>query len=278
MMAANIRITILVDNHTGEGLAAEHGLSLFIEAGNRRILFDTGQGGALFANAEKLGIDLGKTDSLVISHGHYDHTGGIAFIQSVAPGIDMYCHPAAVLPRYGSRNGESKSLGMPSAAISAIDGFPLHKIHWANSALSLPGEIGLTGTIPRETEYEDTGERFFLDPGGYRPDPVADDMALWINTPQGPVVCVGCSHAGLVNTLNYVRRLSGAAGIRAVIGGFHLLLADDLRVGRTIDFLRSLSPELIVPCHCTGDRVVQSMKQVLGERVSAGESGAVFLF
>jgi 7,8-dihydropterin-6-yl-methyl-4-(beta-D-ribofuranosyl)aminobenzene 5'-phosphate synthase len=278
MMVDNVRITILVDNHAGEGLLAEHGLSLFIEAGNRRILFDTGQGGALFANAEKLGIDLNKTDSLVVSHGHYDHAGGISHIQSVAPGIDMYCHPAAVLPRYGTRNGESKSLGMPGTARAALDRFPSGKIHWANSALFLSGEIGLTGPIPRETEYEDTGERFFLDPEGCRPDLVADDMALWINTPQGAVVCVGCSHAGLVNTLNYVRRLSGAAGIRAVIGGFHLLLADDLRVGRTIDFLRSLSLELVVPCHCTGDRVVQSMRQVLGERVSAGRSGAVYLF
>jgi 7,8-dihydropterin-6-yl-methyl-4-(beta-D-ribofuranosyl)aminobenzene 5'-phosphate synthase len=278
MMAANIRVTILVDNHAGKGLAAEHGLSLFIEAGNRRILFDTGQGKALFANAEKLGIDLNKIDSLVVSHGHYDHTGGISHIQLVAPGIDIYCHPAAVLPRYGVRNGESKPLGMPGPALAALDRFPLGKIHWANSALFLSEEIGLTGPIPRETEYEDTGEAFFLDPEGYRPDLIADDMALWIKTPQGPVVCVGCSHAGLVNTLNYVGRLSGAAGIRAVIGGFHLLMADDLRVRRTIDFLRSLSPELVVPCHCTGDRVVQSMKQVFGERVSVGQSGAVFLF
>jgi 7,8-dihydropterin-6-yl-methyl-4-(beta-D-ribofuranosyl)aminobenzene 5'-phosphate synthase len=278
MIADTIKITILVDNQAGEGLLAEHGLSLLIEAGNRCILFDTGQGGALFANAEKLGIDLGKIDSLVVSHGHYDHTGGISHLQLVAPGINIYCHPAVVLPRYGARNDESKSLGMPTTALAALDRFPLNKIHWANKALFLSGGIGLTGPIPRETEYEDTGERFFLDPAGHRPDLVADDMALWINTPQGLVVCVGCSHAGLVNTLSYVRRLSGATVIRAVIGGFHLLLANDLRVGRTIDFLSSLSPELVVPCHCTGDRVVQSMQEVLGDRVSAGRSGAVFLF
>jgi 7,8-dihydropterin-6-yl-methyl-4-(beta-D-ribofuranosyl)aminobenzene 5'-phosphate synthase len=278
MKADNIKITILVDNQAGEGLAAEHGLSLFIEAGKRRVLFDTGQGNALSANAEKLGIDLSKIDSLVISHGHYDHAGGISLIQSVAPGIDIYCHPGTVLPRYGAGDAESRPLGMPGPALAALNRFPLEKIHWANSALFLSGWIGLTGPIPRETEFEDTGERFFLDPAGHRPDLIADDMALWINTPQGAVVCVGCSHAGLVNTLNYVCRLSGAAGIRAVIGGFHLLLANDLRVGRTIDFLRSLSPELVVPCHCTGDRVVQSMKDSLGDRVSAGRSGAVYIF
>jgi 7,8-dihydropterin-6-yl-methyl-4-(beta-D-ribofuranosyl)aminobenzene 5'-phosphate synthase len=278
VIADNIKITILVDNQAGEGLVAEHGLSLFIEAGNRRILFDTGQGNALSANSAKLEIDLSKTDSLVVSHGHYDHTGGLLHIQSVAPGIDIYCHPAAVLPRYGAGNMESKPLGMPGTALAALDRFPSHKIHWANRVLFLSGEIGLTGPIPRETEFEDTGERFFLDPEGYRPDLIADDMALWINTPQGPVVCVGCSHAGLVNTLNYVLRLSGAKKIRAVIGGFHLLHADDLRVERTIDYLRSLSPELVVPCHCTGDRVIKSMQQVLGDRVSAGRSGAVYLF
>ncbi len=278
VMWDNIRITILVDNQAGEGLSAEHGLSLLIEVENRRILFDTGQGGALTSNAQKLVIDLEKIDTLVVSHGHYDHTGGISGVYRLTSDIDIYCHPAAILPRYGMSNGQSKPLGMPGSALAALDRIPSCKVHWVHKGTDLSRNIGLTGPIPQETDYEDTGERFFLDPESKRPDFIEDDMALWINTPKGPVVCVGCCHAGLVNTLNHVRRLSGSARIRAVIGGFHLLLADDLRVGRTIDFLRSLSPELIVPCHCTGDRVVQSMQEVLGDRVSAGRSGAVYLF
>jgi 7,8-dihydropterin-6-yl-methyl-4-(beta-D-ribofuranosyl)aminobenzene 5'-phosphate synthase len=274
----NIRITILVDNQPGEGLVAEHGLSLLIEVENHRILFDTGQGGALSSNAEKLGIDLEKIDTLVVSHGHYDHTGGISRVYRLTQDIDMYCHPAAVLPRYGMSNGQSKPLGMPGSALAALGRLPSWKIHWVQKGMDLSRDIGLTGPIPRETDYEDTGERFFLDPEAKRPDLIEDDMALWISTPKGPVVCVGCCHAGLVNTLNHVRRQSGSAGIRAVIGGFHLLHAGDSRVGLTLDQLRCLSPELIIPCHCTGEMAVQSMKDVLGDRVSPGQCGATYIF
>jgi len=89
----SLKITILVDNNAGNGLSCEHGLSLWVEAGERRILLDTGQGGALSPNAEKLGIDLSRTDCLVLSHGHYDHTGGISRLLRIAPETDVCCHP-----------------------------------------------------------------------------------------------------------------------------------------------------------------------------------------
>ena len=277
-MSDDIKITILVDNLAGDGMATEHGLSLLIEADNRRILFDTGQGGALSPNAEKIGVDLGRIDTLVLSHGHYDHTGGISRVYHCAPKIDLYCHPAAVLPRYSIRDGKPKNLGMPKDALRTVDRFPSSRLHWVSKTVFLSPGIGLTGPIPRKTDYEDTGEPFFLDPGGNRPDPVEDDMALWIRTPKGPIVCVGCCHSGVVNTLRHVCSLDGASGIRAVIGGFHLLHADSPRIERTLESLRFLSPELIVPCHCTGDRVVQTMIGALGDLVKPGRAGAVYLF
>ncbi len=273
-----VTITILVDNYAGDGLSAEHGLSLWIDAGSRRILLDTGQGGALAPNAEKLGIDLSTADSLVLSHGHYDHTGGVSWAIRNAPEMEVFCHPAAVLPRYGMREGESKPLGMTGESLWALESLSSRRNHWVQGVKVLFPGIGLTGYIPRQTDYENTGGAFFLDPELRRPDPIDDDMALWIRTPEGVIVCVGCCHSGLINTLNQALFQSGASRLRAIIGGFHLLNADDSRIENTVKALRYLSPELIVPCHCTGSKAVDALADAFGSGVRSGCSGASFTF
>jgi 7,8-dihydropterin-6-yl-methyl-4-(beta-D-ribofuranosyl)aminobenzene 5'-phosphate synthase len=124
MDASKIDITILVDNQAGPGLTTEHGFSLWIETDDRHILFDTGQGPALPSNARALGVDLRKTDVLVLSHGHYDHTGGIPHVLHVAPNAHVYCHPGVVQPRYSLRNGSPKPAHMPSESMAALGRLP----------------------------------------------------------------------------------------------------------------------------------------------------------
>jgi 7,8-dihydropterin-6-yl-methyl-4-(beta-D-ribofuranosyl)aminobenzene 5'-phosphate synthase len=151
-------------------------------------------------------------------------------------------------------------------------------MHWVSGALWLSPRAGITGPIPREADFEDAGGSFFLDPQGMRADPVEDDLALWVSTDRGLVVCTGCSHAGLVNTLNYVRRFARQDKVRAVIGGFHLLNAGERRIEQTLTTLKTLSPERVVPCHCTGDRFVKLAVDALGGRVTPGRAGAVCEF
>ena len=273
-----LKITILVDNCAGNGLLSEHGLSLWIETGDRCILLDTGQGGALSPNAEKLGIDLSRTGALVLSHGHYDHTGGVSRVLRAASEVEVCCHPSAVVPRYGSDAGQPKPLGIQCESMRLLDGLPSQRMHWIQNGWELSPGIGLTGYVPRNSEYEDTGGDFFLDPELSRPDPIDDDMALWIRTGEGVVVCVGCCHSGLINTLNQALFQSGAPRLRAVIGGFHLLNADDSRIENTVKALQALSPELIVPCHCTGSRAVEALKNAFGDGVITGASGRTFEF
>lgn len=273
-----VKITILVDNYADDGLSAEHGLSLWIETGGKRILFDTGQGGVLASNADKLGIDLSKTDSLVLSHGHYDHSGGVFRVIRTARGIEVFCHPAAVLPRYGVRSGESKPLGMTGESQWGLESLVSRRNHWVQGGRNLYPGIGLTGYIPRQTAYEDTGGEFFLNPELSLPDHIDDDMALWILTQEGLIVCVGCCHAGLINTLNRALSQSGAPKLKAVIGGFHLLNADDSRINNTVTALRLLAPELIVPCHCTGSRAIEALVDAFGTSVRAGSCGKSFAF
>jgi 7,8-dihydropterin-6-yl-methyl-4-(beta-D-ribofuranosyl)aminobenzene 5'-phosphate synthase len=278
MNAHRVRITILVDDLAGPGLKAEHGFSLWIETEGRHILFDTGQGGALAFNARALGVNLSETDELILSHGHYDHTGGIAQVAKAAGQVEVYCHPGAVLPRYGIGNGIPKPIQMPRKSMRALDNMPAQRLRWVTQPVLLSERIGITGPIPRETIYEDTGGPFYLDPEGKRPDPIDDDVALWIRTDEGLVICAGCCHAGLVNTLNHVRRLTNGSKLRAIIGGFHLLNASDQRLEQTMRRLQSISPDTVVPCHCTGERAFEALNKVLRSRLFSGNSGMTFQF
>jgi 7,8-dihydropterin-6-yl-methyl-4-(beta-D-ribofuranosyl)aminobenzene 5'-phosphate synthase len=277
-MSANLKITMLVDDLAGEGLSAEHGLSLWIDTGTERILFDTGQPAALGENARRLRIGLDQASILILSHGHYDHTGGIPQVLKHVRETNVYCHPGVVQLRYSIRDGRPKPIQMPRESIAAIDELPARSIHWTSQALLLSERIGITGPIPRETSYEDTGGPFYLDPQGWRTDPVDDDLALWIRTADGLAVCVGCCHAGLVNTLNHACHLTKQDRIRAVIGGFHLLNANDQRLELTTAALRSFSPSMVVPCHRTGERAIKVLKATLGERVAPSYAGASYGF
>jgi 7,8-dihydropterin-6-yl-methyl-4-(beta-D-ribofuranosyl)aminobenzene 5'-phosphate synthase len=278
MNASPIDITILVDNQAGPGLTTEHGFSLWIEADGRHILFDTGQGPALPLNARTLGVDLRKTDVLVLSHGHYDHTGGIPHVLHVAPNAHVYCHPGAVQPRYSLRNGSPKPAHMPSESMAALDRLPEKNLHWTSETIMLSEKIGLTGPIPRQTTFEDTGGAFFLDPEARHVDPIEDDLALWIKTDEGLVVCVGCCHAGIINTLTHVRRLSGVDRIRAVIGGLHLLNADDQRLNQTLAAMKTMPVETVIPCHCTGNRALDELETVMGAKTQRSRSGTAHHF
>ncbi|MCU0608854.1 MAG: MBL fold metallo-hydrolase [Chitinispirillaceae bacterium] len=277
-MISELSITVIVDNTAGsEKLSAEHGLSLWIEAGKTRILFDTGMGEALPHNSTALGIDIAAADAVVLSHGHYDHTGALPFVIRANPGMPVYCHPDAILPRYNRHDdGTAHSIGMPGEAQKALARAPDRT--WVTGAKQIAPSLYLTGPVLRHTLFEDTGGSFFLDPALQRPDPINDDLSLWIETDGGIVVITGCCHAGIVNTVNHIAKLRPGAKIRAIIGGLHLLHASAQRLAATLDACATWSPELIVACHCTGDIAAQALTERFGNTVKNGKSGMKLTF
>ena len=273
-MFDRVKVTVLVNNEAESPLLAEHGFALWVETGGTRILFDTGQGTALLHNAKVLGIPFERTDFLVLSHGHYDHTGALSEVLQSAQTARLVFASGISAKRYSLHPGKApKQIGMPTSGQEAIQALPpTRAIEIANSFLITDG-VGVTGPISRETDFEDEGGPFFLDEKGQDRDRIVDDQALWISTRRGVIVCLGCGHAGLINTVRTALRDSGAQRVHAVIGGFHLLNASAYRLQSTLDALHTLSPDCIVPCHCTGEQAVCRLTDQFPGRVIQPRAG-----
>lgn len=259
--AKTVQITTLINNVMPKPLSAEHGLSFWIEYGGKNILFDTGQTDALVKNAELLDIDLSKTDAIVLSHGHYDHSGGLEAVLSLAPNEAVYLHPNAPKMRYSCPPGKPlKNISMPPAACQKIaDAVSKGSIIYTAGPESIYPGLMVTGTIPRTTRYEDSGSPFYLDKESRTVDSLDDDQALMISTCNGLVVILGCAHAGLINTLDYVTTLTQRP-IYAVLGGTHLRSASKERLKKTFEAIKKYELKIIAPCHCSGSDAINEFK------------------
>lgn len=254
-MNNRVRITTLVENTAyGQGVLAEHGLAYWIEYGEYRILFDTGQSHILARNARRLGIDLALTDAVVISHGHYDHTGGLLKALGLAKHVDLFLHPAAVEPKFKCRPGTPATyIGMKPSIIKMIEEHRhIRKTHWTQNYTNVCNGVAVTGEIVRTSEPESSNSGLFLDMDGTIPDEMLDDQALILETNMGLVIVVGCAHAGIVNTLDQVASLTGEKQFHAVLGGMHLQEATKEQIESTYKALRRYKVKRIAPAHCTG--------------------------
>lgn len=253
LSTAPLRITVLIENTAhGSGLRGEHGLSFWIECGDRCILFDTGQSDLLARNARLLKIDLARTSAVVLSHGHYDHSGGLSTVLRAAPRVGVILHPDTLRPRFSRhRDGSVHEIGMPRESARSIQQNGV--LTFTDRPIEVAPGLFATGPVPRQTG-EDTGGEFFLDAECMQTDLIHDDQALYIPTAHGLVILLGCAHAGLINTMIHVRAISGREQICAVIGGMHLLNASDDRLAMTLAAVAEQDVPLLAPAHCTGMR------------------------
>ncbi len=242
---------------------AEHGFSMLIRVFNDEksdsILFDTGGSPeTIVENTKRMGISLSEVGCIVMSHGHYDHFGGLL---SAVKAVGKACLPIIVHEDMFRIRGIAYSNGLirkypefPAEAQLS----PAHGIRTKQPFLIADNMVCITGEIPRETSFEKglTRHRAFIN-GSWQPDPlILDDRAIVINVRgKGLVILSGCAHAGIINTVTYARRITGITNIYAVMGGFHLAgKENENRIEQTVSELKGISPKLIVPSHCTGWR------------------------
>ena len=280
MIDKSIDITVLIENTVShKDLKSEHGLSFWIETDYGNLLWDTGQTALLLYNAQKLGLSLRATTHIGLSHGHYDHTGGLLEVLKLAPHAHVYGHPDLFVKKYIKyENAEYsvKPVGSPVEK-DIVEKRCKSLILSLEPVEILPG-IFTTGEIPRKTSFEDTGGDFFLDRACTKRDPIIDDQALYIEGSQGIIVILGCAHSGVVNTLNYISELTRQRKIFAVFGGMHLLKASKERLEVTAKTLAQYDVQVIGPCHCTGLKAITYLISRFTDRFVECSTGSFFKF
>ncbi len=273
------KITVLIENTVGRplDLTGEHGLSMWVETAGHRFLYDTGQSGAVVRNAAVLDVPLREADAIVLSHGHYDHTGGLrAVLKAIGRPVPVYAHPD-LFSRHRVADNPERFAGVP------FDREELEssgaEFHWVEEARQILPNVWASGTVPRTNTFERGDPKLFVRHNGDRiPDPLRDDLSLYLVTPDGLVILTGCAHAGVVNIIEHARAVTGCGRVRALIGGTHLAPVDAEQLNKTISYLKGLDLELLAASHCTGLPAAARLAGEFGGRFSFGSAGFRFRF
>lgn len=253
----NCRIWVLINNTMqNNGLQCEHGLSLWIEYNGYSLLFDTGQSTKVIENAKALGIDLRQTDAIVISHGHYDHAGALPEIMELAKDAIVYCHPGVTKARYSlKKNQEATFVGLDRKTLDVFED-KKHRIVFNTGKLEIvPGVTLLTG-IPNTSETKESEDVFVLNPIRKEKDCFEDEQVAVINSIKGLVVLSGCTHRGVLNTIDFVENNFKQKPISSFIGGLHLMHASDKHIEKVACIFREKFLDSVVPLHCTGKHAI----------------------
>lgn len=250
----NFRITVLCENSVGplSGTLGEHGFAALIEPSvGDPLLFDTGQGLTLLHNARRMNKDLSRVRQVVLSHGHYDHAGGLKPLLNECGPKQVFGHPELFRSRYRVKDtGDCYPIGLP---------FNREELEAAGAAFDLSADyltiapgINLTGEVPRVNVSETGDQGLYCDCTGQELDTTPDDQSLVLETDKGLVLLLGCCHAGLVNTVEHVAYMTGRRDIYAIIGGTHLGFCGQEQLGATVDVLKDLGVKKLAVSHCTG--------------------------
>jgi len=275
-----LTITILTDNQVdrGDGLLAEHGICLLVEMGGRKVLLDAGQSDVCVRNAARLRATLDNVSTLVLTHGHYDHGGGLPALADQLGEFEVIAHPGAFARKYARRSGhEDRYIGLAYSAeeLSRRGGV----VRLEADAHEIGGGLIATGSIPRITHFEKDDPHFWVKADGrWELDRFKDDQALVARTAEGLVVMLGCAHAGVINTLRHAAKLTGDERIRAVVGGLHLATASQERTENTVAALQQMNVGQVVACHCTGFAARTRLHAAFGTQFMNGTVGLKLTF
>jgi 7,8-dihydropterin-6-yl-methyl-4-(beta-D-ribofuranosyl)aminobenzene 5'-phosphate synthase len=272
-----MEIIVLVDNAPAEDvrLVAEHGLALLLLAHGRRVLFDTGASSALVGNADHLGLgaDLSELDAIVVSHGHYDHAGGLAAVlERTRHPTPVHVRPGFFRPRLSTRRGQPRAIGVPCTC-GRLEALGARFVEEREPRQLLPG-FWLSGEIPLRAEMN-AGEQD-LQLGRMMdeavPHPFTDEQAMAVETPEGLAVLVGCSHRGLVNSIRAAKVAAGDGAVHIVLGGAHLHSASQAEIEWTTEETRRWVCH-VAPGHCTGAEAEAAFAEAFGEACHVLHSG-----
>ncbi|MDG6223465.1 MAG: MBL fold metallo-hydrolase [Candidatus Bathyarchaeota archaeon] len=285
MAVKNVQLTVLIENTTNSNnpkLEAKHGLSVYVtvtvDTNKVTVLMDTGASPEkLLSNITELNVNLESVDAVVLSHGHYDHTGGlIQLLENLRKSVPVIGYPTVFEPKL-SMMPHLRLIGAPfkCSDVETVGGVPL----LASNPVKIAEGITTTGEVPRITDFEKVNGFWTIHQNKFINDVMLDDQSLVIDLEnKGLIVITGCAHSGIINTLKYAQKITGNNKIYAVVGGFHLIGASDEKIQKTITEIKNLHPTVVAPCHCTGKNVIKKFSEEFGDRFVSVHTGTVINF
>lgn len=260
-----LTFSVLVDDDVHlPGCLPEKGLSLLLECDGLRVLFDSGRGRALRHNAEVMGVDLGSLTHVVLSHGHYDHVGGIGSLPVYSDPIPLIACPDVfnergyflpLLPRRYNLYRLSGDLDPQQLATRGL--IP----HCSAEPVWLSERLVFLGSIARRDKAAPSLLGYILRGGRVEKDLISDDSALAYKSEQGLIVFIGCGHSGVENIVQWAKEVCGDERVHAVIGGLHLKFSGPQRAAALGSYLQREGVGSLFACHCTGKRKVGLPRQ-----------------
>ncbi len=279
-MLDRVKITILCENVVGRIVGiGEHGFSAFIETDQGSYLFDTGSGVGIVQNAQIFKKDLRAVEKVFLSHGHYDHTGGLTYVLDAAGPLDVCCHPAVFDEKHKIVRDGAKEIrefiGMPQRKVLLESKGAKFKL--SREFQEVEQDFFLTGETPRRTHFETYDNALFVKKKNkYVEDAVLDDQALVLSTRRGAVVLLGCTHAGIINTLWHIAKNLKIETFYAVIGGTHLGFLSEEQLNYSIEVLKQIDIQTLGVSHCTGLTAACRLFAELGSRCTYASVGTTF--
>ncbi len=242
-------ITLLSDNAVNKkGLLAEHGLSILLERDEQQLLFDVGQGLSAVHNAHVLGKTL-HAPPIVLSHGHYDHTGGLIPFSRIFPKTAIFAHSDVFTQRFSITGNDVRNVSMPfTKGELEREGV---EVHLDNDPREILEGIWTTGQIARPFAVDQRVTGLSLDADGRVIDDVLDEIAVVVEGSKKALLLLGCAHAGVRNTIQQVEAMTEKP-LYGIVGGLHLVNASQHDVRALALFLRKRGVEFVAASHCTG--------------------------
>ena len=274
-----MKFTVVVDNNVPPGAKAafrgEHGLSVLIETGANKILFDAGPSDIVVYNLGLLGVHPRELDAIVLSHGHYDHTGGLPSILAMAgKKIPVFSHPDIFTKRYSVAANNCRYVGVPFTREHLVHlGADFRSVE---EPLELVPNLWISGPVPRETNYEEGDSRLVVPENceeeaccagtAFQKDPLLDDMAIYVRCSKGLVVLGGCAHSGIINMVNHGLKVTASIKVHGLLGGTHLGPTLEPQQNATMAALEWFNPDFIASNHCTGFAMMARLAQTFGKK------------
>lgn len=272
-----MKITIIDDNYVDRtGLLAEHGFSCFIETSDFDILFDTGQGDAFFNNLKE--IDIKHADFLVLSHGHYDHTGGLSRYMYDCAAITTDIYASRYIYDRHLKHNNDESYGFIGFSVNRDELDGQFDVHLNTGFTQIADNVFLSGVITRDDDFDADG-RLYADIDGHRQkDPFRDEQYMIIREEDGIHLITGCTHCGAENLIKHAKHLFPDDKIISLTGGLHLFRSEQNETDQVIDMLEKEDIKIIATGHCTGLNASFRMKERLGDRVVMTKAGIVIRY